>query len=976
MSGDLNIALILKLVDQVTAPARLVKKALGDVGRQTEALGRSGNQWANQQLAANQARKAALRGEAMGVAAVGYMLANALKPAIQFEKSMAGVSKVVDFESPEGLSKLSSEILKLTSSGGLPMAAEGVAEIIEAAGKAGLIDSALPDDQKIRELINFATAAAKMGVAFDISAGQAGDAMAQWQAALGMSQQESIKFGDALNHVANNMNTTEAKLLNVIGYVGAVAKTAGLANNEIVALSGAILAAGASPERAATGLKNFTNALTKGENMTKRQSAVIRELNMDADELAQRMQVDAKGAIIDVLEALKELPKYKQGAAIGALFGEEAKGAITPLLLNLDNLRKAFELVDDPANYAGAMLKEYAKQSATTDNALKLTMGFVKGLSITIGTFLLPELNELLSTVQPMIATATAWAQAHPELVTQIFRVVAGLLAFKIASIALRFTLFSLLTPFLYLIKGMSGLLIFLPRLAAGMLALLSPIKLVRGALIALRFALLATGIGAVIAGIAMAGVWIYNNWSGLKSFFTGFGTAFMAALGPARPLAEGVMNAVKSVWEWLGKLLAPLDASMGKWADWGKAAGTAVGAAIGSVIGFVGDLWTWLTDLPGVDWAELVPEFSWPQLPEFSWPKFPDISLPEMSWPELPDFKWPELPQVDWSKVKKATLSTFIAPFKLGAWVAEQFKGFEWPELPEIVLPKIEWLKFINLDGIKAAWGTVTDWLGTAASSLWDLIPEMPSFFGDEEIKDPETLLAAKRAADQLAKQFPQLDAAAKAVLAAAQEALRGVNALFQGASLHSDGAKLIQTLADGMLSKLDVIRAAARQIKKVMRSELPKSAQGALAIGASVSPEGKRDRGGPVRAGLPYLVGERGQEIFVPKVAGMILSNGALRAAVLASSIAAPIGLPSMAAAMPQIDLGQNESMIQGLDRRGPLQAGSQRSGPSIMNVGGITINATAGQDPAQIAQEVRRVLEQIERDRTGDLHDGGEF
>ncbi|TXM71462.1 hypothetical protein FV218_15120 [Methylobacterium sp. WL69] len=35
----------------------------------------------------------------------------------------------------------------------------------------------------------------------------------------------------------------------------------------------------------------------------------------------------------------------------------------------------------------------------------------------------------------------------------------------------------------------------------------------------------------------------------------------------------------------------------------------------------------------------------------------------------------------------------------------------------------------------------------------------------------------------------------------------------------------------------------------------------------------------GGPVRSGLPYLVGERGPEIFVPGATGRIETNGALR-------------------------------------------------------------------------------------------------
>ena len=47
--------------------------------------------------------------------------------------------------------------------------------------------------------------------------------------------------------------------------------------------------------------------------------------------------------------------------------------------------------------------------------------------------------------------------------------------------------------------------------------------------------------------------------------------------------------------------------------------------------------------------------------------------------------------------------------------------------------------------------------------------------------------------------------------------------------------------------------------------------------AYGDPLAPKGKRALGGPVRGGTPYLVGERGAEVFVPRGAGTILPNGA---------------------------------------------------------------------------------------------------
>ena len=74
--GNLNVALALELVDRATGPARQAMSALQQIGHLTEQTGRNGVDWANAQIAATEARRAALRGEAFAVAATGYALYN------------------------------------------------------------------------------------------------------------------------------------------------------------------------------------------------------------------------------------------------------------------------------------------------------------------------------------------------------------------------------------------------------------------------------------------------------------------------------------------------------------------------------------------------------------------------------------------------------------------------------------------------------------------------------------------------------------------------------------------------------------------------------------------------------------------------------------------------------------------------------------------------------------------------------------
>jgi hypothetical protein len=109
-----------------------------------------------------------------------------------------------------------------------------------------------------------------------------------------------------------------------------------------------------------------------------------------------------------------------------------------------------------------------------------------------------------------------------------------------------------------------------------------------------------------------------------------------------------------------------------------------------------------------------------------------------------------------------------------------------------------------------------------------------------------------------------------------------------------------------------------------------------------------GMRDQGGPVRAGLPYIVGERAPELFVPNVAGQILPARALSAMV-----------------QPRID------------NRPPLQAAG--AGRRVIRQGdtiNMTINAAPGMDAQAIAREVERVLRRQQRGASAALHDGGDY
>lgn len=124
--------------------------------------------------------------------------------------------------------------------------------------------------------------------------------------------------------------------------------------------------------------------------------------------------------------------------------------------------------------------------------------------------------------------------------------------------------------------------------LGLGKAALLFPVKALRAIGVAM-WALVAHPVGiaitAIVAGLAALGTWVYNNWAGIKQFFTSFGEGFSKALGPQATAALSTLTGYLSqAWEWMSKLLGPLDESGAKWKTWGEAAGAAAAAMVNTL--------------------------------------------------------------------------------------------------------------------------------------------------------------------------------------------------------------------------------------------------------------------------------------------------------------------------------------------------------------------------------------------------------
>ncbi len=413
------------------------------------------------------------------------------RAAIDFESQMADVRKVVNFDTPTQFKEMGDDIGRLSER--LPMAATDIAKIVAAGGQSGIARD---------ELLGFAEAAVKMGIAFDQTADESGDMMAKWRTAFRMNQGEVVALADRINYLGNTGPANTKQISGIVTEVGALGEVAGLSSAQIAAIGATMAGVGVKQDVAATGIKNFMLAMTKGTAATKAQAQAYKSLRLDSKTVAENMQKDAQGTMLDLLKRIGQVDAAKRPALLAELFGTESIGAITPLLTNLELLRGNLEKVSDTQRFAGSMEQEYASRAATTANNLQLLRNNVDGVGRAIGNALLPGINAVIDQLRPWISQVAQMISDSPQLVRGI--VIAGA-----AFTALRAAVFA---------------------------------ATVATRVLGVAFA--ATPIGLIAVGIAAAAGLIVANWEKVGPFFSALWELIKAYTTP-------FIEFLKSVFAW-----------------------------------------------------------------------------------------------------------------------------------------------------------------------------------------------------------------------------------------------------------------------------------------------------------------------------------------------------------------------------------------------------------------------------------------
>lgn len=401
--ASLSSVLKLTLLDGVTGPARRIQGVLSNFRRQQTAMMGPMRGIGGQLLAFGAGYLGVTRGISSTVGA-----------AIEFESAFADVRKVVD-ASDEQFQNMSRTIKSMSRE--LPMTSVEIAQLFAAAGESGVATS---------DLKSFAEMAARVGIAFDMSAGEAGESLAKLKSQLGLSVGETGEMADAINHLSNNMASKAKDITAYMLRVGKLAEMGGLAKEQVAAIGSAMISAGAEAETAGTAMQNVVKAMTRGASAKKSQRDAAKALGLDLPALSKQMQKDAPGAIKKVLGAIAKAPKDRHISLISDFFGDEAK-AFAPLIGNIGLLDQALDSVADKSKYSGSAFNEFVARSNTTANALQILRNKIAYVFEDMGEAWLPTIKEGVAAIGGVLDTLGERAGIFDKLGTGIKGFLQGL---------------------------------------------------------------------------------------------------------------------------------------------------------------------------------------------------------------------------------------------------------------------------------------------------------------------------------------------------------------------------------------------------------------------------------------------------------------------------------------------------------------------------------------------------------------------
>nr|WP_284443948.1 phage tail tape measure protein [Campylobacter lari] len=546
------------------------------------------------------------------------IVGKSIKVGIDFESAMADVKKVTELSEGHSLKDFKQDIIDLSKK--LPMSAEEIAKIVSEGGKLGLAS---------KEALEFGKTATAMGVAFEMGADEAGEAIGGLMANLQTDVKGIKDLGDSINYLADKGSSDAKNIVDIISRIGGMGNLVGLQRENMAALAATLDEVKIPAEVAGTAISSMLTKLSTADALGEKAEEAFMQLGLSGEFMKKALNENSQEAINLLLSRIKTLNKESQIGVITNIFGNDSGTirAMTTLVNGYDRYQELLKMANSEEK-KGSMDKELINKCDTTAAALKILGNNITAIAIKFSDALLPVvksvalgfsfvtniIDTLLSNfpvLSTIIATATVtFLLAKPAILAYAFAknyVKDSTLLFKNALIAARIHLLafanscniskisligkalalklvrirlmaSVIAAIIYK-KAVIGLNLVLANLSKAFIYVARCIKI-------LTITMLTSPLGIALAAIGIAAGVIIANWDKVKIWFASF-------IEWLKPIFNPIVNIFNSIWQGISDFFYGIFGGMFEWfgdkLSWISEAIASVGNFINDVLGFFG---------------------------------------------------------------------------------------------------------------------------------------------------------------------------------------------------------------------------------------------------------------------------------------------------------------------------------------------------------------------------------------------------
>ncbi|MDR1421359.1 MAG: phage tail tape measure protein [Coriobacteriales bacterium] len=353
-------------------------------------------------------------GKAMTTALTAPILAFgalAVKAAIDFESSFAGVRKTVDAteEEYEALAQAAKDMSEQKI-----VSANQISEIMALGGQLGISKE---------NLVDFAGVIADLDVATNMNMEQAATEIAQYANVTQMAQDDIDNFASTIVELGNNAATTEADIMAMAMRIGGAGSQIGMTDAEILALSSSLASVGISAEAGGTAISTIMSQIDKDVALNTETVRVWADVtNMSVEEFSEAWTTRPVEALQAVFTGMSDV--QQSGGNLNIVLDQLGVTSLrqTDVMKRLGNASALFgsqiELASDAWEANIALSSEAEKRYQTTEGEMGIFKNQLTNIAAEMGGPLVGALNNALSAAQPILDViknmASAFNNASP----------------------------------------------------------------------------------------------------------------------------------------------------------------------------------------------------------------------------------------------------------------------------------------------------------------------------------------------------------------------------------------------------------------------------------------------------------------------------------------------------------------------------------------------------------------------------------